>query len=42
VRLFGSYARGDAEEDSDVDVAVIVDALTEPERTAAIDLAFEA
>jgi len=28
VRLFGSYARGDADEDSDVDVLVVVDDLT--------------
>ena len=28
VRLFGSYARGEADEDSDVDVLVVVDDLT--------------
>lgn len=31
VRLFGSYARGEANEDSDVDVLVVVDALTSAE-----------
>ena len=31
VRLFGSYARGDADEDSDVDVLVVVDGLTNRE-----------
>lgn len=42
VRLFGSRARGDHEPGSDADVAVIIAALTEPERTLAIDLAMEA
>ena len=28
IRLFGSYARGEADEDSDVDVLVVVDDLT--------------
>ena len=31
LRLFGSYARGDANEDSDVDVLVLVDGLTDLE-----------
>lgn len=31
VRLFGSYARGDATEDSDVDVLVLIDGLTDHE-----------
>jgi predicted nucleotidyltransferase len=31
VRLFGSFARGDASEDSDVDVLVLVDGLTDRE-----------
>jgi uncharacterized protein len=31
VRLFGSFARGDADEDSDVDVLVLVDGLTDLE-----------
>jgi uncharacterized protein len=37
MRLFGSYARGEATEHSDVDVLVIVDRLTEPERLAVVD-----
>ena len=40
--LFGSHARGDAHEDSDVDVLVVVDDLTEQERRIAIDLAYDA
>ena len=31
VRLFGSYARGEADEDSDVDVLILVDDLTKLE-----------
>jgi predicted nucleotidyltransferase len=31
IRLFGSYARGDADEESDVDVLVVVDGLTDLE-----------
>jgi uncharacterized protein len=31
LRLFGSYARGDAHEDSDVDVLVVIDSLTDLE-----------
>jgi len=42
VRIFGSHARGDADDDSDVDVAVVISGLTEAERTEAIDLAFSA
>jgi len=42
MRVFGSYARGDAGEESDLDVAVVITALTEAERTTAIDLALEA
>ena len=37
VRLFGSQARGDAGPDSDVDVLVVVDGLTEAERNIAWD-----
>lgn len=40
--LYGSQARGDAHEDSDVDVLVVVDELSEAERQAAIDLAYDA
>jgi predicted nucleotidyltransferase len=36
VRLFGSWARGRARPDSDVDVAVVVDRLTRAERDDAI------
>ena len=42
VRVFGSSARGDADEDSDVDVAVVIQGLTEPERTEAVDFAYRA
>lgn len=35
VRLFGSFARGDAHEDSDVDVLVLVDGLSDLEIGAA-------
>ncbi len=31
LRLFGSYARGEAHEDSDVDVLVLIDGLTDLE-----------
>lgn len=31
VRLFGSFARGEAHEDSDVDVLVLIDGLTDLE-----------
>jgi len=42
VRVFGSYARGDAGPESDVDVAVVISGLNEPERTEAVDLAYKA
>jgi predicted nucleotidyltransferase len=42
LRLFGSRARGDADVDSDADVSVVIDALTEEERTRVIDLALSA
>jgi predicted nucleotidyltransferase len=42
LRLFGSRARGDADVDSDADVSVIVDALTDRERAAVIELALSA
>jgi hypothetical protein len=40
--LFGSQARGQAQEDSDVDLLVVVDALTEGERREVFDLAWQA
>jgi predicted nucleotidyltransferase len=42
LRLFGSRARGDADVDSDADVSVIVEGLTDDERSLAIDLAMSA
>ncbi|MBX3227378.1 MAG: HEPN domain-containing protein [Labilithrix sp.] len=42
VVLFGSHARGEAHEDSDADVFVVVDAITAAERSEAIDDAFVA
>lgn len=39
--LFGSAARGEAHEDSDLDVLIILDPLTFPERAAAIEVAAE-
>jgi hypothetical protein len=39
IRLFGSRARGDAEVDSDADVSVVIDDLTEAERTRVVELA---
>lgn len=42
LRLFGSFARGDAREGSDVDVLVVVRGLTDRERDEAIDLAYDA
>ena len=37
IRLFGSCARGEADEDSDVDVLAVIDDLTERELDRAID-----
>lgn len=42
IRLFGSRARGDAEPDSDADVAVVVRGLRDAERVEAIDMALDA
>jgi hypothetical protein len=42
VTLFGSRARGDAREDSDVDVLVVIDELSERERGEVFDLAWSA
>src|SRR5262245_304448 len=39
VRLFGSFARCEANEDSDIDVLVVVDALSASERARVSDLA---
>ncbi len=38
--LFGSYARGDAHEDSDVDVLVSIEGLTGAERRTVIDTVY--
>lgn len=38
--LFGSYARGDAHEESDIDVLVVIDDLTDTERTEVIDMSY--
>lgn len=40
--VFGSRARGDAREDSDVDILVVVDQLSESERDEVFDLAWRA
>lgn len=42
VRLFGSYARGEAHESSDVDVAVILERVDWETRRAIIDMATDA
>jgi predicted nucleotidyltransferase len=42
VTLFGSYARGEAHEESDVDVLVVVQGLTEDERREVMELAYDA
>jgi len=40
--LYGSQARGTANEESDVDVLIVIDELSERERVVAIDLAYDA
>jgi predicted nucleotidyltransferase len=40
--VFGSYARGEAQEESDVDVLVVVEGLDDRERREVIDLAYDA
>jgi predicted nucleotidyltransferase len=42
VRLFGSWARGEAGEESDVDVLVTIDDLSAAERHEVYDLAYRA
>jgi len=42
LRLFGSCARGDDDEDSDADVAVVIAGLTDAERVEAVDAAYAA
>jgi predicted nucleotidyltransferase len=39
--LFGSFARGEAHEESDVDVLVVIDEMVEEERVAVIRLAYD-
>ncbi len=39
LRLFGSWARGDARSDSDLDVAVVIDGLTRDNWREVIDIA---
>jgi predicted nucleotidyltransferase len=41
IRLFGSYARGEARPDSDVDVLVVVDGLTREEWREASGMAYD-
>jgi hypothetical protein len=42
VVLFGSHARGEADDESDVDVLVVIDALDEREQVEVTDLAYQA
>jgi uncharacterized protein len=41
VRLFGSQARGAAHDESDVDVLVLIEGLTRPEKIAVFEVAAE-
>lgn len=41
VRLFGSWARGEATDDSDIDILVVVDALTRQEKNRSLDNAYD-
>lgn len=38
--LFGSYARGEAHDESDVDILVVIDDLTDVERREVLDLSY--
>ena len=42
VVLFGSHARGEAHEESDVDALVVIDGLTEPERREVVRMSYDA
>ena len=39
--VFGSHARGEAHEESDVDVLVVIDGLTDDEKRTVFDLAYD-
>lgn len=41
VRLFGSRARGDSQPDSDIDIALIVEAVRRQAEDVATDIAFD-
>lgn len=41
VRLFGSHARGEASEESDIDLLVLLEGLTHAEKVRAIELGAE-
>ena len=41
IRIFGSYSRGEAHEESDVDIAVVLDSIDWATRREVIDLATE-
>lgn len=42
IRLFGSYARGDWDDESDVDVLILTESLEAGEREKLVDITFEA
>jgi len=42
IRLFGSYARGDQDDDSDADVLILTESLEAGEREKLVDITFEA
>lgn len=41
VRLFGSWARGEARDDSDIDVAVVIEGMTRDEWREAVGMVFD-